>query len=191
MKFSEVFLRVRHERPFAWLRLDTRFRRRAAVAGLWMAFGAHVAASALGGDGEWAGFAGFVTLFAGIVCLFSLAEASVLRGGAQPLDAGRLAARDRTYAAVFHGTGWMLLAVVVYAELALRIEALWLPSDPRAAVGAFAAVAVAIALLPVSLLAWMEPDDAPVVPPTMPHVPRRPRRFAAGFDEPEGPRFLH
>lgn len=191
MKLLDVFLRIRHDRPFAWLRLTTQRRRRTAVGALWVAFGAHVAVSALGGDGELAGFFGFVTLLAGIVCLFSLAEASVLRGGAHPLDAGRLAARDRAYAAAFHGTGWLLLAVVVYAELALRIDALWLPSDPRTAVGAFAGVAVAIGLLPVSLLGWTEPDDAPAVPPAAPHPPRRPRRFAAGWDEPEGPRFLH
>jgi hypothetical protein len=191
MKLSEVLLRIRHDRPFAWLKLSTRRRRRMAVAALWLAFAAHVAVSALAGDGALAGFGGFVTLFAGIVCLFSLSEASVLRGGAQPLDAGRLAARDRTYAAAFHGTGWLLLAVVVYAEMALRIDALWLPTGPRATVGAFAAVAVAIALLPVSLLGWAEPDDAPPVAPSAPRPPRRPRRFAAGPVDREGPRFLH
>ena len=162
-----------------------------AVAALWLAFAAHVAASALGGDGKLAGFAGLATLFAGVVCLFSLAEASVLRGGARPLDAGRLAARDRAYAAAFHGTGWLLVTVVVYAELALRIDALWLPTDPRTAVGAFAAVAVAIGLLPVSLLSWAEPDDAPMSAPTVRPPLRRPRRFPAGPRDREGPRFLH
>jgi hypothetical protein len=186
----QLFLRIRHGRPFAWLRLHDRRRRRMAVAGLWAAFAAHLATSAFGRDSELAGFLGAVTLVAGLVCLFSLAEASVLRGGVRPLDAGRLAARDRAYAAAFHGTAWLLLAVVVYAELALRIDALWLPSDPREAVGTFAAVAVAIGLLPVSLLGWTEPDDAPAVPPAAPHLPRRPRRFAIGLDE-EGPRFLH
>ncbi|WP_420126403.1 hypothetical protein [Longimicrobium sp.] len=191
MKLLQVLLRIRHERPFAWLKLPTQRHRRTAVAGLWTAFAAHVAISALAGDGELAGFLGFVTLFAGILCLFSLAEASVLRGGALPLDASRLAARDRAYAAAFHGTGWLLLAVVVYAELALRIDALWLPADPRSAVGAFAAVAVAIGLLPVSLLSWTEPDDAPAPPPPASHLPRRPRRFAVGPEDREGPRFLH
>lgn len=191
MKLLHVFLRIRHTRPFAWLRLPTRRRRRVAVAALWVAFAAHVAVGALGGGGELAGFAGFVTLFAGVVCLFSLSEASVLRGGAQPLDAGRLAARDRAYSAAFHGTGWLLLAVVVYAELALRIEALWLPADPRAAVGAFAAVAVAIGLLPVSLLGWTEPDATPAAVPAAPEPLRRPRRFAIGPEDREGPRFLH
>jgi hypothetical protein len=191
MKAGEFFLRVRHGRPFAWLRLHDQRHRRMAVAGLWAAFAAHVAVSGVGGDGALAGFGGAVTLIAGLVCLFSLGEASVLRGGARPLDAGRLAARDRAYAAAFHGTGWLLLSVVVYAELALRIEALWLPSDPRAAVGVFAAVAVAIGLLPVSVVGWMEPDHAVDVPPAIPPLPRRPRRFAAGLDEPEGPRFLH
>ena len=186
-----LFLRIRHSGPFAWLRLHDRRRRRMAVAGLWAAFAAHVAASALGGDGEVAGFIGAVTLLAGVVCLFSLAEASVLGGGARPLDASRLAARDRAYAAAFHGTGWLLLCVVVYAELALRIEALWLPADPRAAVGVFAAVAVAIGLLPVSLLGWTEPDDTPAVPPSAPLPPRRPRRFAVGIDDPDARRFLH
>jgi hypothetical protein len=191
MKLSHVFLRIRHDRPFAWLKLTTQRRRRMAVAALWVAFAAHVAISALAGDGELAGFFGFGTLFAGIVCLFSLSEASVLRGGAQPLDASRLAARDRAYAAAFHGTGWMLLAVVVYAELALRIDALWLPTDPRAAVASFAAVAVGIGLLPVSVLGWTEPDDVPVAAPAAPHLPRRPRRFAPGPDDRQGPRFLH
>ncbi|HEX5868856.1 MAG TPA: hypothetical protein VFY65_00500 [Longimicrobium sp.] len=191
MKLLQGFLRIRHARPFAWLNLPTRRHRRMAVAALWTAFAAHVAVSALGGDSELAGFFGFVTLFAGMICLFSLAEASVLRGGAQPLDAGRLAARDGAYAAAFHGTAWLLLAVVVYAELALRIDALWLPSDPRGAVGAFAAVAVAVGLLPVSLLSWTEPDDAPAAPPPTPQPPRRPRRFAVGPDDPQGPRFLH
>jgi hypothetical protein len=191
MKLQQFVLRVRHHPPFAWLRLPTQRRRRMAVAALWLAFAAHVAVSALGGDGQLAEFAGFATLFAGAVCLFSLAEASVLRGGARPLDAGRLAARDRAYAAAFHGTGWLLLVVVVYAELALRIDALWLPSDPRAAVGTFAAVAVAIGLLPVSLLSWAEPDDAPAAAPTIRQPLRRPRRFPAGPRDREGPRFLH
>ncbi|HEX6368807.1 MAG TPA: hypothetical protein VF006_07740 [Longimicrobium sp.] len=191
MKLLHGFLRIRHARPFAWLTLPTRRRRRMAVAALWGAFAAHVAVNALGGDGRLAGFAGFATLLAGLVCLFSLAEASALRGGARPLDAGRLAARDRAYAAAFQGTGWLLLAVVVYAELALRIDALWLPSDPRGAVGAFAAVAVAIGLLPVSLLSWTEPDDAPAAAPAAPQPPRRPRRFAAGPVDREGTRFLH
>jgi hypothetical protein len=191
MKLLQVLARIRHNRPFAWLRLFTQRRRRMAVAALWAAFAAHVAVSALGGDGQVAGFAGFATLLAGVVCLFSLAEASVLRGGARRLDAGRLAARDRAYAAAFHGTGWLLLAVVVYAELALRIDALWLPADPRAAVGAFAAVAVAIGLLPVSLLGWAEPDEVPALPPAELRPPHRPRRFAAGPDGAEGPRFLH
>lgn len=190
MKVHEFLVRARHDRPFAWLRLHDQRRRRMAVAGLWAAFAAHVAVGALGGDGALAGFAGAVTLAAGVVCMFSLAEASLLRGGARPLHAGRLAARDRAYAAAFHATGWLLLAVVVYAELALRIDALWLPATPRAAVGAFAAVAVAIGLLPVSLLGWMETDDAPTVPPAIPFIPRRPRRFTTGMED-EGPRFLH
>ena len=160
MKLQQFVLRIRHHPPFAWLRLPTQRRRRMAVAALWLAFAAHVAVNTLGGAGQLAELAGFATLFAGVVCLFSLAEASVLRGGARPLDAGRLAARDRAYAAAFHGTGWLLLAVVVYAELALRIDALWLPTDPRTAVGAFAAVAVAIGLLPVSPLPQV---DFPVV----------------------------
>jgi hypothetical protein len=191
MKLQQVYLRIRHDRPFAWLKLHTQRRRRIAVGALWLAFAAHVAISAFAGDGQLAEFFGFVTLLAGIVCLFSLSEASVLRGGARPLDAARLAARDRAYAAAFHGTGWLLLAVVVYAELALRIDRLWLPTDPRAAVGAFAAVAVAIGLLPVSLLGWAEPDDAPAAAPAVPQPPRRPRRFAVGPQDHEGPRFLH
>lgn len=190
MKVERFLLRMRHDKPFAWLRLHDRRGRRAAVVALWAAFAAHVAVSAFGGDGRLAGLGGAATLIAGLVCLFSLAEASVLRGGARPLDAARLAARDRAYAAAFHGTGWLLLTVVVYAEVALRFEALWLPASPRTAVGAFAAVAVAIGLLPVSLLGWAEPDDAPVVPPAPVHIPRRPRRFAAGPED-EGPRFLH
>ena len=185
------FLRVRHGRPFAWLRLPTQRHRRTAVAGLWAAFAAHVTVGAFAGDGELAGFFGAVTLLAGLVCLFSLAEASVLRGGSRPLDAARLAARDQAYAAAFHGTGWLLLSVVVYAELALRVEALWLPADPRAAVGAFAAVAVSIGLLPVSLLGWAEPDDPPALPAAAPGPPRRPRRYAAPIDDHEGQRFLH
>jgi len=190
MKVDQLLLRIRHNRPFAWLRLHDQRRRRTAVAGLWAAFGAHVAVIAFAGDGALAGVLGAVTLVAGLVCLFSLAEASALRGGARPLDAARLAARDRAYAAAFYGTGWLLLSVVVYAEVALRVEALWLPADPRTAVAAFAAVAVAIGLLPVSLLGWVEPDDAPALPPAEPHLPRRPRRFATGLDD-EGPRFLH
>ena len=81
--------------------------------------------------------------------------------------------------------------MVVYAELALRIDALWLPTDPRTAVGAFAAVAVAIGLLPVSLLSWAEPDDAPAAAPSIRPPLRRPRRFPAGPRDREGPRFLH
>lgn len=162
-----------------------------AVAALWLAFAAHVAVNVLGGDAHLAEFGGVLTLVAGVVCLFSLAEASVLRGGARPLNAGRLAARDKAYAAAFHGTGWLLLAVVVYAELALRIDALWLPTDPRTAVGAFAAVAVAIGLLPVSLLSWAEPDDAPAAAPSLRPPLRRPRRFPAGPNDREGTRFLH
>lgn len=191
MQLQQFVLRIRHHPPFAWLGLPTQRRRRMAVAALWLAFAAHVAVSALGGDGRLAEFGGFATLFAGVLCLFSLAEASVLRGGARPLDAGRLAARDRAYAAAFHGTGWLLLAVVIYAQLALRIDALWLPADPRTAVGAFAAVAVAIGLLPVSLLSWTEPDDAPSAPPAIRPPLRRPRRFPAGPRDREGPRFLH
>lgn len=178
-------------RPFALFTLHTRSRRRAAVLGLWGAFAAHVAASAFGGDGELAGFFGVVTLVAGLVCMFSLAEAGALRGGSGPLDAARLATRDRAYAAAFHGTGWLLLAVVVYAELALRLDALWLPKDPRQAVGAFAIVGVAIGLLPVTLMGWMEPDGAP--PPPLPELPqpRPPRRFAASLDDHETQRWLH
>ena len=178
-------------RPFAALDLRTRARRRAAVAALWGAFAVHVAVAAFAGDGEAAGFAGVVTLLAGMVCMFSLAEASGLRGGTGPLDAGRLAARDRAYSAAFHATGWLLLAVVVYAELALRIDRLWLPADPRQAVGAFAAVGVAIGLLPVSLMGWAEPDDPPPPAPVPPHLPRRPRRYAASWDETEQQRWLH
>lgn len=177
-------------RPFAWLRLPTRRHRRAAVLALWSTFAAHVAIAAFAGDGELAGFAGFATLLAGMICMFSLAEASGLRGGTGPLDAGRLAARDRAYSAAFQATGWMLLATVVYAELALRIDLLWLPADPRQAVGAFAAVGVAIGLLPVSLVGWTEPDDAPLAPPAPPPIPRRPR-FAASFDDHEQQRWLH
>jgi hypothetical protein len=81
MKLKQFVLRIRHHPPFAWLRLPTRRRRRMAVAALWLAFAVHVAVSALGADGRLAGFLGFATLFAGAVCLFSLAEASVLRGG--------------------------------------------------------------------------------------------------------------
>ena len=183
-------LSIRHRRPFAFLTLHTRTRRRAAVLGLWSAFAAHVAA-ALGGDGELAGFLGFVTLMAGMVCMFSLAEASALRGGSAPLDAGRLAARDRAYAAAFHATGWLLLAVVVYAELALRLERLWLPRDPRAAVGAFAAVGVAIGLLPVSLIGWAEPDETSADPGPAPPPPRRPRRYVGTLDDREVRRWLH
>jgi hypothetical protein len=185
-------LSLPRRRPFAFLRLHTRTRRRAAVLALWGALAAHVAVSALGGDGELAGFVGFVTLMAGIICMFSLAEASALRGGSGPLDAGRLAARDRAYAAAFHATGWLLLAVVVYAELALRMEWLWLPEDPRQAVGAFAAVGVAIGLLPVSLLGWAEPDDTHAAAP-LPHFPppRKPRRYAASLDDAETQRWLH
>ena len=177
-------------RPFAYLDLHTRARRRAAVAGLWAAFAAHVAASAWGG-GELAGFVGVVTLLAGLVCMFSLAEAAGLRGGTRPLDAARFAARDRAYVAAFHGTGWLVLALVVYAELALRIDLLWLPADPRQAVGAFAAVGVAIGLLPVSLMGWAEPDDAPPAPPPAPQPPRRPRRYAGSLDDRQHQRYLH
>jgi hypothetical protein len=184
-------LPILHRRPFAYLRLHTRTRRRAAVLGLWGAFAAHVAVSALGGDGELAGFAGFLTLMAGLVCMFSLAEASALRGGSAPLDAGRLAARDRAYAAAFHATGWLLLAVVVYAELALRIDLLWLPRDTRQAVGAFAAVGVAIGLLPVSLMGWAEPDETPAPPPPAPVPPRKPRRYVGSLDDRETQRYLH
>lgn len=181
----------RHRRPFAFLTLHTRPRRRAAVLGLWGAFAAHVAVSALAGDGELAGFAGFATLLAGLVCMFSLAEASALRGGSAPLHAGRLAARDRAYAAAFHATGWLLLAVVVYAELALRMEWLWLPGTTRGAVGVFAAVGVSIGLLPVSLIGWSEPDDRPAAPPSAPQPPRKPRRYVGTLDDREVQRWLH
>ena len=178
-------------RPFAFLSLHNRARRRAAVLGLWGAFATHVAASALGGDGELAGFLTMLALLAGLVCMFSLAEASALRGGRGPLDAGRLVARDRAYATAFHATGWLLLAVGVYAELALRLEGLWLPRDLRTAVGVFAAAAVAIGLLPVSLMGWAEPDDPP--PPSFPEpgLPRRPRRYASSLDDHETQRWLH
>jgi hypothetical protein len=179
-------------RSFAFLVLHTRAHRRATVVGLWGAFAAHVGVAAFGGEGQMAGFGGLLTLMAGLVCLFSLAEASALRGGSRPLDAGRLAARDRAYAASFHATAWLLLAVVVYAEAALRTEWLWLPRDPRGAVGAFAAVAVAIGLLPVSLMGWAEPDDAPPAPPpSLPQPPRAPRRYAASLDDGQAPRWLH
>jgi len=178
-------------RPFAPLRLNTRVRRRAAVLALWAAFAAHVAAGALGGDGELVAFASTGTLLLGIVSLFSLAEASALRGGSTPLDAGRLAARDRAYAAAFHGTAWLLLSVVLYAELALRGDGLWLPDDPRAAFGLLAAAGVAVALLPVSLIAWMEPEDPPSAPPQQTASLRGPRRYAATLDDRERPRWLH
>jgi hypothetical protein len=181
----------KHRRPFAFLSLHTRTRRRAAVLGLWGVFAAHVAVSALAGDGELAGFAGFATLMAGLVCMFSLAEASGLRGGSAPLDAGRLAARDRAYAAAFHATGWLLLAVVVYAELALRMEWLWLPATPRGGVGVFAAVGVAIGLLPVSLIGWSEPEERPAVPPSAPQPPRKPRRYVGSLDDRDVQRWLH
>lgn len=177
-------------RPFAWLHLPTRRRRRAAVLAMWSTFAAHVAVAAFGWEDGPAEFAGLATLLAGVICMFSLAEASGLRGGTGPLDAGRLAARDRAYSAAFHATGWLLLAAVVCAELALRTERLWLPVDPRQALGAFAAVGVAIGLLPVSLVGWMEPDDAPLAPPAPPQLPRRPR-FAASLDDHEQQRWLH
>lgn len=183
-------LSPRHRRPFAYLTLNTRRRRRAAVAALWGAFAARVAVCALDGDGDLAGFGGFVTLLAGLVCMFSLAEACGLRGGSAPLDASRLAARDRAYSAAFHATGWLMLALVVYAELALRIDWLWLPADTRGAVGAFAAVGVAIALLPVSLIGWWEPDEAPAPPPTLPPL-RAPRRYVGTLDDREVQRWLH
>jgi hypothetical protein len=176
--------------PFAYLDLGTRTRRRAAVAALWGAFAAHVAVAALGGDGQVAGFFGLVTLLAGMVCMFSLAQACGLRGGTGPLDAGRLAARDRAYSAAFQATGWLLLGAAVYAEAALRIDRLWLPADPRQAVGAFASVCVAIGLLPVSLVGWTEPDDAPPPAPEPLQPPRRPR-YAARWDDTEQPRWLH
>lgn len=184
-------LSIRHRRPFAVVTLHTRKRRRAAVLGLWGAFAAHVAAAAFAGDGELAGFLGFATLVAGMACMFSLAEAGALRGGSAPLDAGRLAARDRAYAAAFHATGWLLLAVGVYAELALRLDGLWLPRDPRAAVAAFAAVGVAIGLLPLSLMGWAEPDEAPADPAPAPPPPRKPRRYVGTLDDREVGRWLH
>lgn len=179
-------------RSFAFFTLHTRFERRAAVVGLWGAFAAHVAVSAFGGGGQLAGFGGLVTLLAGFICMFSLAEASALRGGSRPLDASRLADRDRAYAAAFHATAWLLLAVVAYAELALRFDQLWLPKDPRTSVGSFAAVAVAIGLLPVSLMAWAEPDDAPAAPPPpLPQPTRLPRRYVTRLEDDDAPRWLH
>lgn len=180
-----------HHPPFALLALNTRRRRRTAVAALWGAFAAHVAVSALGGDGELAGFGGLVTLMAGLVCMFSLAEASGLRGGSAPLDAGRLAARDRAYAGAFHAAGWLMLSLVVYTELALRVDVLWLPATTRGAVGAFAAVGVAIGLLPVSLIGWAEPDESPAAPPPTPQPPRRPHRYVGSLDDRETQRWLH
>lgn len=182
---------LRHRRPFAYLTLNTRRRRRAAVSVLWGAFAAHVAASALGGDGELAGALSVVTLVVGLVCMFSLAEASGLRGGSAPLDAARLAARDRAYSAAFHATGWLMLALVVYAELALRMGGLWLPASPRGAVGVFAAVGVSIGLLPVSLIGWSEPDESPATPPPAPQPPRKPRRYVGSLDDRATQRWLH
>jgi hypothetical protein len=87
--------------------------------------------------------------------------------------------------------GWLLLSVVVYAELALRFDALWLPGDVRSAVALFAAAGVAIALLPVSLLAWAEPDEAPAAPPPLPLPSPAPRRYAARLDDGGTQRWLH
>ncbi len=97
MKVDQFLVRVRHDRPFAWLRLHDRRRRRMAVAGLWAAFAAHVAVS--GFDGELAGFGGAVTLIAGLVCLFSLGQRRERPRGhprRSTVDQGRTRIRKRT-----------------------------------------------------------------------------------------------
>ncbi|HEX8392846.1 MAG TPA: hypothetical protein VF665_10860 [Longimicrobium sp.] len=181
------------EHPLIRLRLQTQARRRAAVAALWAAYAAYLALAVWGGRGNLAGIASVGALMVGLVCMVALAESSGLRAHGAPLHASRLAQRDRAYALSFHATSWLLVGVALYTQTAAHTTWLPLPSTPRAAAGAVAAVCVAIGMLPVTLLSWREPDPMPLdaLPPIRPPLPlpRRDPRARPGDDD--GPRWLH
>lgn len=151
--------------------------RRAAAVMLWTSFAGYVALQAFGGDGNAVGAAGAALLLLGYVCYFALARAlGVARcEGARELDERERMNRDRAHYVAYQVLGWAMLAVVLYAAVAVRVDWLWMPTTPQGAVGALAAVAIALGLLPMTILAWTEPDLMADEGEEAPHVPFSPR----------------
>lgn len=142
------------------LPLPTRSARRRAVVVLWTAFAAYLAAGTRTSGDDVAGALGALAMLVGFGCLFSIARA-VRWGQADvpgKLDERETAARDRAHYLAFQVQSAFMLAVVVYATVAVRVDGMWLPASAQQAASALAAVAVAMGLLPVTLIAWREPD---------------------------------
>ncbi|HEU4454198.1 MAG TPA: hypothetical protein VFR81_14105 [Longimicrobium sp.] len=142
------------------LPLPTRAARRRAVVLLWTAFAGYVAANMLTRGDDLAGAMSALAVLVGIGCLFSISRAVRWGQGscAVGLDERETAARDRAHYLAYRVQSWLMLAVVAYTTVAVRVDALWLPATGPQAAGAVAAVAVAMGLLPLTFIAWGEPD---------------------------------
>jgi len=166
------------------LPLPTRAARRRAVVLLWTAFAGYLAANLLTRGDDLAGGMSALAVLVGIGCLFSIARAVRWGHGgcATGLDERETAARDRAHYLAYRVQSWFTLAVVAYTTVAVRVDVLWLPATGHQAAGAMAAVAVAMGLLPLTLIAWGEPDmpldeEEPAMPrPSLRFpIPRRSR----------------
>jgi hypothetical protein len=158
------------------LPLPTQAARRRAVVLLWTAFAGYLAASMLTRGDDLAGAMSALAMLVGIGCLFSIARAVRWgHGGCAGLDEREMAARDRGHYLAYRVQSWFTLAVVVYTTVAVRVDALWLPATGQQAAGAVAAVAVAMGLLPITLVAWGEPDF--LLDDEEPAMPRQSIRF--------------
>ncbi len=159
------------------LPLPTQAARRRAVALLWTAFAGYLAANMLTRGDDLAGALSALAVLVGIGCMFSISRAVRWGHGAcaEGLDERETAARDRAHYLAYRVQSWLTLAVVAYTTVAVRVDGLWLPANGHQAAGAVAAVAVAMGLLPLTFIAWGEPDF--LLDDEEPAAPRQSLRF--------------
>ncbi|HEX8359340.1 MAG TPA: hypothetical protein VF613_04505 [Longimicrobium sp.] len=157
--------------------LATRAGRRTTVVLLWTAFALYVLLNTALRGSDAAEALGAGVMLAAYAAFFALNRAVRIgaRPGDLPLDEREQALRDHAHYRSYQLLGWGMLAVIVYAYVAVRVEWLWLPASPRQAVSAFMAVVIALGLLPLSVLAWIAPepmmdDDVETAP--RPSLPR-------------------
>jgi hypothetical protein len=159
--------------------LATRAGRRTAVVLLWTAFAGYVLLNTATRESDLTEALGAAVMLGAYAAFFALNRAVRIgaRPGDVPLDERERALRDHAHYRSYQLLGWGMLAVILYAFAALRVEWLWLPGSPRQAVYAFMAVVIALGLLPLSVLAWIAPeamtdDDAEPAPRPGPALPR-------------------
>jgi len=173
------------------LPLPTQAARRRAVVLLWTTCAGYLVANMLTRGDDLAGAVSALAVLVGIGCMFSISRAVRWGHGAcaEGLDERETATRDRAHYLAYRVQSWFTLAVVAYTTVAVRVDALWLPATGEQAAGAVAAVAVAMGLLPLTLIAWGEPDllldddEEPATPRQSIRfpLPRRSRMLIAGM----------